>query len=61
MARQIGTALGAAVFVAVVGNPAPAVAVAVFHHGWIVIAVAALAAAAVMLAASNGGPAAADG
>jgi EmrB/QacA subfamily drug resistance transporter len=61
MARQIGTALGAAVFVAVVGNPAPAVAVAVFHHGWIVIAVAALAAAAVMLAASDGGPAAADG
>jgi hypothetical protein len=54
MARQIGTALGAAAFVAVVGSPRPDVAVAVFHHGWIFIAVAALVAAGVMLLAGHG-------
>ena len=34
VARQVGAALGVAVAVAIIGTPAPATAVAVFHHAW---------------------------
>jgi EmrB/QacA subfamily drug resistance transporter len=34
VARQVGAALGVAVAVAIIGTPAPATAVAVFHHVW---------------------------
>ena len=51
MARQIGFAVGVAVFVAVVGTPATATGrLAGFQHGWLVIAGTALAAGLVALA-----------
>ena len=34
MIRQLGAVLGVAVFVAIIGSPAPAAAVAAFHRGW---------------------------
>ena len=42
-ARQLGAVLGVAVLVAVLGEPAPAEALAAFHRAWTVIGVAALA------------------
>lgn len=53
MSRQLGSALGVALLVAVVGTPAPQDAVAAFRHGvWIVVAGGALCA----LAAAAMGP-----
>jgi EmrB/QacA subfamily drug resistance transporter len=43
MARQLGSAIGVAVFVAVLGSPAPGHAVAAFQHSWAVMAGASLA------------------
>jgi EmrB/QacA subfamily drug resistance transporter len=40
MIRQLGAVLGVALFVAVVGTPTPSSALAAFHHGWILAAVA---------------------
>jgi hypothetical protein len=34
MARQIGTALGISILVALLGTPAPRVSLAIFQHGW---------------------------
>jgi EmrB/QacA subfamily drug resistance transporter len=46
MMRQVGLAIGVAVFVAVLGTPgSPSAAVTAFHHGWTVIAAAAVLAA----------------
>ena len=51
MSRQIGFAVGVAVFVAVVGTPGtPAGRLAGFQHGWLVIAGTALAAGLAALA-----------
>ena len=51
MARQIGFAVGVAVFVAVVGAPqSPAARLVGFRHGWLVIAGTSVSAAAVALA-----------
>jgi EmrB/QacA subfamily drug resistance transporter len=50
MARQIGTALGIAVLVAIVGAAGPQPALAVFRHGWLfIVAVAVLDGVAVRL------------
>jgi len=40
MIRQLGTVLGVALFVAIVGSPTPAKALAAFHHGWMLAAIA---------------------
>ena len=48
MSRQIGSALGIAIFVAIVGTPAPAAALAAFRGGWVFMMVAAVAAASVL-------------
>jgi len=40
MIRQLGAVLGVALFVAIVGTPAPGGALAAFHHGWTLAAVA---------------------
>jgi MFS family permease len=42
MARQIGTALGIAILVAIVGTPARDTPVALFRHGWLFIAAVAV-------------------
>lgn len=42
MARQIGTALGIAVFVAIAGTPGPSTPLAVFQHGWLFMVALAL-------------------
>ena len=42
--RQIGAVLGIAVLVAVLGTPAPADALATFHHAWTLMALPAVAA-----------------
>jgi EmrB/QacA subfamily drug resistance transporter len=43
MARQIGTALGIAILVAILGTPAPRVSITIFQHGWLfIVAVAVL-------------------
>jgi EmrB/QacA subfamily drug resistance transporter len=47
MARQLGSALGVAVLVAILGTPAPADTLPAFRHGWVFIIGVALAAAAV--------------
>jgi len=49
-ARQIGAVLGIAILVAVIGTPAPAEALGVFHDAWTLMAFAALAAATLALA-----------
>ena len=49
-ARQLGAVLGVAVLVEVLGEPAPADALAAFHRSWTAIGVAALACAAVCTA-----------
>ncbi len=48
MSRQVGSALGVAILVAVVGTPAPQQAVSAFADGWAFMIVAALAAAATL-------------
>ena len=48
-ARQLGAVLGVAVLVAVLGEPAPAGALAAFHRSWVVIAATAAACAVVSL------------
>ena len=51
MARQIGFAVGVAIFVAVVGAPgSPAARLVGFEHGWLVIAGSVLAAGVAALA-----------
>jgi EmrB/QacA subfamily drug resistance transporter len=50
MIRQVGTVIGVALFVAVIGSPTPASALTAFHHGWTLAAVAAAIAAAAALA-----------
>jgi EmrB/QacA subfamily drug resistance transporter len=34
MIRQLGAVLGVALFVAIIGSPAPSAAITAFHHGW---------------------------
>lgn len=53
MFAQIGNALGAAAFVAVVGSPAAFIAVATFHRGWAFTAAMAVIAAVMLLAAGR--------
>jgi EmrB/QacA subfamily drug resistance transporter len=50
MIRQLGAVLGVALFVAIVGSPGPANALAAFHHGWTLAAVSSAAAALATLA-----------
>jgi NTE family protein len=50
MIRQVGTVLGVALFVAIIGSPAPASALSAFHHGWMLAAIAAGVAALAALA-----------
>jgi EmrB/QacA subfamily drug resistance transporter len=50
MVRQIGTTLGVALFVAIIGSPTPAGALGAFHHGWTLAAAAATVAALASLA-----------
>jgi EmrB/QacA subfamily drug resistance transporter len=50
MIRQVGAVLGVALFVAIVGSPAPATALAAFHHGWTLAAIASSVAALATLA-----------
>jgi MFS family permease len=50
MSRQIGSALGVAILIAIVGSPAPGDAVSVFDHAWIFMAFAAAAAFLAFLA-----------
>jgi EmrB/QacA subfamily drug resistance transporter len=40
MIRQLGTVFGVALLVAIVGSPTPANALAAFHHGWMLAAIA---------------------
>jgi MFS family permease len=49
MSRQVGTALGVAVLVAVIGHPNPADAVDAFRDGWTFIIASGLSAGAVLL------------
>ncbi len=55
MFQQMGNALGAAVFVSIVGSPIGVGAVAVFHRGWLVIAAIAIAAAALIFSSRPAG------
>jgi EmrB/QacA subfamily drug resistance transporter len=50
MIRQLGAVLGVALFVAIVGTPTPATAIAAFHHGWALAATASSLAALTTLA-----------
>jgi EmrB/QacA subfamily drug resistance transporter len=50
MIRQLGAVLGVSVFVAIVGSPTRADALASFHHGWTLAAIASAAAALASLA-----------
>jgi EmrB/QacA subfamily drug resistance transporter len=45
MIRQIGAVLGVALFVAITGTPTPQNALAAFHHGWTLAAIASATAA----------------
>jgi EmrB/QacA subfamily drug resistance transporter len=45
MIRQIGAVLGVALFIAIVGSPRPADALAAFHHGWTLAAISSTVAA----------------
>jgi hypothetical protein len=54
MIRQLGAVLGVALFVAVVGSPAPAAALTAFHHGWILAAIASSTAALAAIALRTG-------
>jgi MFS family permease len=49
MSRQLGSALGVAVLVAIIGTPSPETIVASFRDGWTFMAGSALAAAVVLL------------
>jgi EmrB/QacA subfamily drug resistance transporter len=66
MSRQIGSALGVAILIAIVGTPAPGDAVSAFDHAWTFMAVTAGAAFLAFLAlgrvrvAGTGVPSAAD-
>jgi hypothetical protein len=57
MFRQVGAALGAAAFVAIVGAPAPASAVASYRNGRIFMAVAAASGALLMALSGSRKPA----
>jgi EmrB/QacA subfamily drug resistance transporter len=48
-ARQLGAVLGVALVIAVLGTPAPAEALAAFHHAWLTTAILAAATTAVSL------------
>jgi EmrB/QacA subfamily drug resistance transporter len=50
MSRQIGSALGVAILIAIVGTPAPGDAVSAFDHAWIFMAITAAAAFLAFLA-----------
>jgi EmrB/QacA subfamily drug resistance transporter len=50
MSRQLGTALGVAVLVAIIGHPSPAGALEAFRHGWTFMILASLAAAVALFA-----------
>jgi EmrB/QacA subfamily drug resistance transporter len=50
MSRQLGTALGVAILVAIIAHPGPGAQLAAFRHGWIFIIVSAAAAGTVLLA-----------
>jgi len=49
MSRQLGSALGVAVLVAIVGTPAPSAALGAFRNGWTFIVASALTAGVVLL------------
>jgi hypothetical protein len=51
MFQQVGAGLGVALFVAIVGTPTPATAVAAFRDGWWMMAVAAMAGSLLILLA----------
>jgi MFS family permease len=53
MFQQVGAGLGVALFVAIVGTPAPAAAVAAFRDGWSMMAVAAVAGSLLILLAGR--------
>ncbi len=50
MSRQLGTALGVAILVAIIGHPSPAGAVDAFRHGWTFMIAASLAAGLALFA-----------
>jgi EmrB/QacA subfamily drug resistance transporter len=50
MSRQLGSALGVAVLVAIIGTPAPGAAFGAFRDGWLFIPLSALVAGAALLA-----------
>jgi len=56
MIRQLGAVLGVALFVAIIGSPAPAAAVAAFHRGWAFAAGSSAIAALTALALRQSGP-----
>jgi MFS family permease len=58
MIRQVGAVLGVALFVAIIGSPAPASALSAFHHGWTLAAAAAGIAALATLALRSETPSA---
>jgi MFS family permease len=50
MSRQLGSALGVAILVAIIGHPSPATVVDVFRNGWTFQIIAALVAGAALFA-----------
>jgi EmrB/QacA subfamily drug resistance transporter len=54
--QHVGSALGAAAFVGIVGTPQQGNAVSAFHRGWIFIAIMQLAAAAIMFSSRGRAP-----
>lgn len=56
MIRQVRAVLGVALFVAIIGSPAPASALSAFHQGWTLAATAAAIAALASLALRTESP-----
>ena len=53
MIRQLGAVLGVALFIAAVGSPSPNKALAAFHHGWTLAAIASAIATAATITLRN--------
>jgi hypothetical protein len=49
MSRQLGSALGVAVLVAIIGHPTPGTALAAFRNGWVFMIFSSLAAGVLLL------------